>query len=120
MEDYDCAATSEATSVYDLVSHTKSPILTAHDLSTNSHHHATQSAGNPTRCVNFKKDSEEDPVPEKQRLSFNGFIGDFKQFRDWKGSEEDTESDDDVISIEETYREVGQYKSQQSPSQTQL
>ena len=108
--EYD-GSSSEETSVYDLVpSHTKSPILTAHDLSTNSYNHGSQSAGNPTRSVNFKK---EEVVPEKQRLSFNGFIGDFKQFRDWKGSEEDSnESDDDVISIEETYREVGQYKSQ--------
>lgn len=46
-------------------------------------------------------------------MSFNGFIGDFRQFKDFKESDDDeSESEDDVISIEETYKEVAQYKTQ--------
>jgi hypothetical protein len=36
---------------------------------------------------------------------FNGFIGDFKQYRELSDS-----SDDDIVSIEETYKEVNNYK----------
>jgi hypothetical protein len=35
-----------------------------------------------------------------------------------QSGDEDGESEDDVISIEDTYKEVGQYKSQQSPLQS--
>ena len=118
---------SEDTSIYDLMQNSKSP-LTTHDLSYNMY-----SAGK--KSVGFKRSSqhqtlEQESVPhapqskiqEKHaKLNFNGYIGDFKQFRDLLARSESSsspdrestptvESEDEVISIEETYREVGLYK----------
>ena len=71
------------------------------------------------RVSDFSSPSEDSPPIFEQQRVYNGYIGDFKKYKDLMAKVEDDydseESENEIISIEDTYNEVGQYKTHNSP-----
>jgi hypothetical protein len=62
------------------------------------------------RVSEFSSPSEDSPPIFEQQRTYNGFIGDFKKYKGRMAQESDydsEESENEIISIEDTYKEVG-------------